>query len=56
MEPTRTYLKDAYREPEASECLNEESNWLNQFRRSLSWIKSSAKEPEQDLPNELVAE
>ncbi|MBK9108393.1 MAG: hypothetical protein IPM92_08475 [Saprospiraceae bacterium] len=56
MEPTGTFLQDAYRQPEASEIHAEETNWLHQFRKSLSWIKPTAHESEQDFPNDLVAD
>ncbi|MBK8956010.1 MAG: hypothetical protein IPM34_10695 [Saprospiraceae bacterium] len=56
MEPTRTILSDAYRQPEASANLNEQTNWLSHFRKNLSWIKPTIPLHEEETPGELLPE
>ncbi len=56
MEPKKTHSYDDYRQPLNDFSEQNWTNWLNSYRKHLSWIRSNEDQDNRDLYKDLVSD
>ncbi len=56
MEPKKAQTYDDYRQPLNDFTEKNWENWLNAYRKHLSWIRSGQEQDDRNLYNDLIAD